>query len=48
MQKYRYFRAATVLNRIAWAAALCLVGGLLYLLMFEAGNGRAFYVACWS
>ena len=36
--------AATVLNRIAWASALCLVGGLLYLLMFDVGNGRAFYV----
>jgi len=41
-QKYRYFATTEVLNWVALAAALCLVGGLLYLIMFDLG-GRLFY-----
>ena len=43
-QKYTYFKKLTVLNWIACAAALVLVGCLLLLLMFDT-NGRLFYLA---
>ena len=43
-QKHHYFEATSVLNWAALAAALCLVGGLLYLIMFET-NGRLIYFA---
>ena len=41
--KYHYFEATSVLNWVALAAALCLVGGLLYLIMFDMANGRLVY-----
>jgi hypothetical protein len=41
-QKYHYFQATALLTWVALAAALCLVGGLLYLILF-AENGRLFY-----
>lgn len=44
MQKYHYFKTAGLINATAWAAATALIGGLVYLLMFDVGNGRAFYV----
>ncbi len=40
--KHHYFQATSVLNWIALAAALCLTGGLLYLILFDT-NGRLFY-----
>ncbi|NQU25978.1 MAG: hypothetical protein HQ567_32215 [Candidatus Nealsonbacteria bacterium] len=43
-QKHHYFEATSVLNWAALAAAMCLVGGLLYLIMFET-NGRLIYFA---
>ena len=42
-QKYHYFQMTSMLNWIALAAALCLVGGLLYLLLFDTANGRLIY-----
>ncbi len=44
VQKYQYFKKLVVLNWVACAAALVLVGGLLLLLMFDA-TGRVFYLA---
>jgi len=42
-QKHHYFQVTSALNWVAMAGALCLVGGLLYLLMFDTANGRLFY-----
>ena len=42
-QKHHYFEVTGVLNWVAMAGALCLVGGLLYLLMFDTANGRLIY-----
>lgn len=42
-QKYRYFELTSVLNWVALAAAVCLVGGLLLLIMFDPANGRLIY-----
>ena len=42
-QKHHYFQATSVLNWVAMAGALCLVGGLVYLLMFDTANGRLIY-----
>ena len=43
-RKYQYFRVVGVLNWIAWGAAIALVGGVLYLLMFDVDGQRWFYV----
>lgn len=43
VQKHHYFAVTSVLNWLALAAALCLVGGLLYLIMFDVANARLFY-----
>jgi hypothetical protein len=43
-QKFRYFWTTTTLNWVSWAAALALVGGLLYLLMFDVEGQRLYYV----
>jgi len=43
-QKYHYFSSAVVWNWVACAAALVLVAGLLYLLMFDVEGRRIFYV----
>ncbi len=43
-QKHHYFETTSVLNSAAMAAAMCLVGGVLYLIMFET-NGRFIYFA---
>ena len=43
-RKYQYFQVTTVLNWIAWGAALALIGGLLYLLMFDLEGRRWSYV----
>jgi len=42
-QKHHYFETTSVLNWVAMTAALCLVGGLLYLVMFDTANGRLIY-----
>lgn len=44
-QKHHYFDVTSKLNWVAWAAATCLVGGLLCLILFETGNGRLIYFA---
>ncbi len=43
-QQYHYFRSTSVLTWVACVAALVLVGGLLYLLMFDTQGQRLFYV----
>ena len=43
-QQYRYFSRTSYLNWVACAAALSLVGALLYLLMFDVEGKRIFYV----
>ena len=43
-QKHHYFELTSSLNWIAMAAALALVGGLLYLILFDTANGRLMYV----
>jgi hypothetical protein len=43
-QKHHYFEVTSSLNWIAMAAALALVGGLLYLTMFDTANGRLMYI----
>ena len=43
-QRSNYFRIASTLNVVAWAAALALAGGLLYLLMFDVEGPRLYYV----
>jgi hypothetical protein len=42
-QKHHYFQATAALNWVALAAAICLVGGLLYLIMFDVVGGRLIY-----
>jgi len=42
-QKYHYFSSMGTLNWVACAAALSLVGGLVYLLMFDTGVQRIYY-----
>ena len=44
-RKYQYFVATGILNWAAWAAALALAGGLLYLLLFERDGPRLIYLA---
>ena len=43
-QKFHYFDTTTTLNWVSWMAALALVGGLLYLLLFDLEGQRVFYV----
>lgn len=43
MRRYRYFVVSEYGNGIACVAALSLVGGLLYLLMFDQNSNRLFY-----
>ena len=43
-QQYHYFSSTSKLNWIACIAALSLVGGLLYLLMFDVEGKRIFYI----
>jgi len=42
-QKHHYFEATSSLNWIAWAAAVGLVGALLWLIMFDTARGRLIY-----
>ncbi len=42
-RKHHYFEVTSMLNWVALAAAVCLVGGLLYLIMFDVANARLFY-----
>ena len=42
-RKHHYFEVTGVLNWVALAAAVCLVGGLLYLIMFDVAGARLFY-----
>jgi len=44
-QQFHYFYMTSKLNWVACMAALALVGGLLYLLMFDAEGQRIFYLA---
>ncbi|MBT7065555.1 MAG: hypothetical protein HN919_04585 [Verrucomicrobia bacterium] len=44
-QQFHYFDMTSMLNWVACAAALALVGGLLYLLMFDVEGQRLFYLA---
>ena len=43
LRRYRYFVVSEYGNAIACFAALSLVGGLLYLLMFDLNSNRLFY-----
>lgn len=43
LRRYRYFVISEYGNGIACLAALSLVGGLLYLLMFDVNSNRLFY-----
>ncbi len=43
-QQFHYFNMTSKLNWVACAAALTLVGGLLYLLMFDLEGKRIFYL----
>ena len=43
-QQYHYFDSTSRLNWITCASALVLVGGLLFLTMFETGNQRLMYL----
>lgn len=43
-QQYDYYHSTSKLNWVACIAALTLVGGLLYLLMFDAGRERLYYI----
>lgn len=43
-QQFHYFESTSKLNWVCCASALMLVGGLLFLIMFETGNHRAFYL----
>ncbi len=43
-QQFHYFHTTSKLNWVACAAALSLVGGLLYLLMFDVEGKRIFYL----
>ncbi len=44
-QKHHYFQVTSVLNWVAMGAAICLVGGLLYLIMLDTVGGRLIYLA---
>lgn len=44
-QQYHYFDSTSRLNWVCCASALILVGGLLFLIMFETGNQRMLYLA---
>ena len=44
-QQFHYFDSTSQLNWVCCASALALVGGLLFLIMFDGGNQRAFYLA---
>jgi hypothetical protein len=44
-RKHHYFEMTSQLNWVAWLAAMALVGGLLYLIMFDTANGRVIYFA---
>jgi hypothetical protein len=43
-QQYHYFDSTSRLNWVTCASALVLVGGLLFLTMFETGNQRFLYL----
>jgi len=43
-QQFHYFNTTSRLNWVCGAAALLLTGGLLFLVMFESGGARLFYV----
>ena len=44
-QQFEYFQKTSRLNWVACVAAMSLVGGLLYLLMFDEEGKRIFYLA---
>ena len=44
-RQYEYFKSTSRLNWVACLAAMSLVGGLLYLLMFDQEGKRIFYLA---
>lgn len=44
-EQYEYFQNTSRLNWVACVAAMSLVGGLLYLLMFDEEGKRIFYLA---
>ncbi len=44
-QQFHYFDSTSGLNWVCCVSALVLVGGLLFLIMFETGTQRAFYLA---
>ncbi|NLS96101.1 MAG: hypothetical protein GXX96_28515 [Planctomycetaceae bacterium] len=44
-RKHHYFEMTSRLNWVAWIAATALVGGLLYLIMFDSAGGRIIYFA---
>lgn len=43
-QRFHYFDMTSKMNWVACAGALMLVGGLLYLLLFDPDGGRLFYL----
>ncbi|MDA7681854.1 hypothetical protein N8603_05655 [Verrucomicrobiales bacterium] len=43
-QQFKYFSSTSKLNWVSCLAALSLVGGLLYLLMFDLEGKRIFYL----
>ena len=43
-QKHHYFEATSSLNWVAWIAAVGLVGGLLWLIMFDTAGSRLVYL----
>lgn len=42
-RKHRYFEVTSALNWVALVAAMCLAGGLLYLVLFDPSGGRLMY-----
>lgn len=44
-QRHHYFELTSILNWIAWAAAISLVCGLLCLILFDAAGNRLLYFA---
>ncbi len=42
-RKHHYFAVTSVMNWLAMAGAMCLVGGLLYLILFDTATGRLMY-----
>lgn len=44
-RKYHYFEVTSRLNWVAWAAALALTGGLLFLLLFDREGPRLVYLS---